>query len=123
MFHFQLFSSQCGFICVALPFFQLQVFFLTASCIGEYKCDIMADSKPMMVLFDNRDRCFKAYEIYLVYSAKYEHQDTWTKTVLLDKIVPHLPNLNQDNELRVLGVGSGSGEAMFQIIRCNNNLL
>ncbi|XP_071785129.1 histamine N-methyltransferase-like [Asterias amurensis] len=76
----------------------------------------MADSKPMMGLFDNRDRCFKAFETFLVYSAKYEHQDTWTKTVLLDKIVPHLPNLNQDNELRALGVGSGSGEVEFPFL-------
>ena len=74
-----------------------------------------------MRLFTNRDRYFKAYETFVVYSAKYEHQDTCAKTVL-DKIVPHLPNLDQDNELRVLGVGSGSGEAVFQIIRYNNSL-
>ncbi|XP_071785931.1 histamine N-methyltransferase-like [Asterias amurensis] len=76
----------------------------------------MAASKPMMRLFANRDRYLKAYETFIVYSAKYEHQDTWTKTVLLDKIVPHLPNLDQDNELRVLGVGSGSGEVEFPFL-------
>ncbi|XP_071785356.1 histamine N-methyltransferase-like [Asterias amurensis] len=75
----------------------------------------MAASKPMMRLFTNRDRYFKAYETFVVYSAKYEHQDTCTKTVL-DKIVPHLPNLDQDNELRVLGVGSGSGKTEFPFL-------
>ena len=64
----------------------------------------------------------KSYEAFIASSNKYERQDTWTKTVLLDKIVPHLPNLDQDNELRVLGAGSGSGEAVFQIIRYNNSL-
>ena len=93
-----------------------RIFFWQQVASGSTRVYIMAASKPMMRLFANRDRYLKAYETFSVYSAKYERQDTWTKTVLLDKIVPHLPNLDQDNELRVLGVGSGSGKAVFQII-------
>ena len=90
----------------------------SASSDGERKRQIkMAESK-----LHYEDRYMKSYEAFIASSNKYERQDTWTKTVLLDKIVPHLPNLDQDNELRVLGAGSGSGEAVFQIIRYNNSL-
>ncbi len=78
----------------------------------------MADSKPLYLFEENQDRYLKAYRALVSYSSKYEKQETWTNTVLLDKVVPHLPNLDQDSELRVLGIGSGSGkhEAMFQTV-------
>ncbi len=56
----------------------------------------------------------KSYESFLAYSDKYGRQETWTNTVLLDMIVPHLPNLDQDSELRFLGVGSGAGKRFLQ---------
>ncbi|XP_033625518.1 histamine N-methyltransferase-like [Asterias rubens] len=71
----------------------------------------MAESK-----LHYEDRYMKSYEAFIASSNKYERQDTWSKTVLLDKIVPHLPNLDQDNELRVLGVGSGSGEIEYPFL-------
>ncbi|XP_033626769.1 histamine N-methyltransferase-like [Asterias rubens] len=75
----------------------------------------MAESK-LLHLFDDQKHYLKSFQTFNSYSAKYAMQETWTNTVLLDNIVPHLPNLDRDKQLRVFGIGSGSGEVDYPFL-------
>ena len=73
----------------------------------------MAESK-FLSLFDDPDHYVKAFKTFAARSKKYEVLADWGDKVFSEAVVEHFPfTLNENEELRVLGVGSGSGTCIL----------
>ena len=78
----------------------------------------MAESK-LRSFCDDPDHYVKAFNIFAALSKKYEVLADWGDNVFSEAVVEHFPfTLNENEELRVLGVGSGSGT--YVVNSCNS---
>ena len=76
----------------------------------------MALSLPRLI--DAPDRYLKSYEVFAAASARLDHLINWAENVFDGKTAAKLQaRLSDDDELRVLGVGSGPGK-YEQILVC-----
>ncbi|XP_033628191.1 histamine N-methyltransferase-like [Asterias rubens] len=70
----------------------------------------MAESK-LRSLFHDPEHYVKAFQVFASHSAKYKVLANWGDNTFSNEVVKQLPcKLNENEELRVLGIGSGSGE-------------
>ncbi|XP_038068681.1 histamine N-methyltransferase-like isoform X1 [Patiria miniata] len=69
------------------------------------------ETKSLPSLFNNQDHFDKAYKVFCARSAKFKTYCDWVDGVFSEAVVGRLQvTLDGEEELRVMGVGSGSGE-------------
>ncbi|XP_071790298.1 histamine N-methyltransferase-like [Asterias amurensis] len=76
----------------------------------------MAESK-LRSLFNDPEHYVKAFQVFASLSAKYKVLANWGDNNFSNEVVKQLPfKLKENEELRVLGVGSGSGEVESKML-------